>query len=67
MNPGWAPSLTEAIETTSSVGRMMIQMVGTFAEFERAMLQERIVPARKAGSMGAARNSPIGSSPRFER
>ena len=31
-------SLTEAIETTSPAGRMMMQMVGAFAEFERAML-----------------------------
>jgi DNA invertase Pin-like site-specific DNA recombinase len=31
-------SLTEAIDTTTPAGRMMIQMVGSFAEFERAML-----------------------------
>jgi len=30
-------SLTEVIDTTSPVGRMMMQIVGTFAEFERAM------------------------------
>ncbi|AVC52630.1 recombinase family protein [Rhizobium leguminosarum] len=29
-------SLTEAIDTTSPAGRMMMQMVGAFAEFERA-------------------------------
>ena len=34
-------SLTEAIDTTSAAGRMMMQMVGAFAEFERAMLRER--------------------------
>lgn len=34
-------SLTEAIDTTSPAGRMMMQMVGAFAEFERAMLRER--------------------------
>lgn len=34
-------SLTEAIDTTSPAGRMMMQMVGTFAEFERAMIRER--------------------------
>ena len=43
-------SLTEAIDTTTSAGRMMIQMVGAFAEFERAMLRER----NKAG-LDAAR------------
>src|ERR1035438_4730260 len=31
-------SLTEAIDTTTPAGRMMMQMVGAFAEFERAML-----------------------------
>jgi DNA invertase Pin-like site-specific DNA recombinase len=31
-------SLTEAIDTTSPGGQMMMQIVGTFAEFERAML-----------------------------
>src|ERR1035441_4029231 len=30
-------SLTEAIDTTTPAGRMMMQMVGAFAEFERAM------------------------------
>src|SRR6202161_4523382 len=33
-------SLTEAIDTTTPAGRMMMQMVGAFAEFERAMLKE---------------------------
>jgi Resolvase, N terminal domain len=32
-------SLTEAIDTTTPAGRMMMQMVGAFAEFERAMLK----------------------------
>ncbi|WP_436023014.1 recombinase family protein [Trinickia sp. LjRoot230] len=34
-------SLTEAIDTTSPAGRMMMQIVGSFAEFEREMLRER--------------------------
>ena len=34
--------LTEAIDTTTPAGRMMMQMVGAFAEFERAMLRERL-------------------------
>jgi hypothetical protein len=34
-------SLTEAIDTTTPAGRMMMQMVGAFAEFERSMLKER--------------------------
>jgi hypothetical protein len=34
-------SLTEAIDTTTPAGRMMMQMAGAFAEFEWAMLRER--------------------------
>jgi DNA invertase Pin-like site-specific DNA recombinase len=49
-------SLTEAIDTTTPAGRMMMQMVGAFAEFERAMLKERthagIEAARKEGRIG---------------
>lgn len=45
-------SLTEAIDTTSPAGRMMMQIVASFAEFEREMLRERT----KSG-MQAARDS----------
>jgi len=52
-------SLTEAIDTTSSAGRMMMQIVGSFAEFERAMLRERtksgLNAARKEGRVGGRR------------
>ena len=52
-------SLTEAIDTNSPGGRMMMQMVGTFAEFERAMLIERtrngLDEARKQGRVGGRR------------
>jgi len=34
-------SLTEAIDTTTPAGRMRMQMIGSFAVFERAMLHER--------------------------
>ena len=34
-------NLTEAIDTTTAMGRMMMRMVGAFAEFDRAMLKER--------------------------
>jgi DNA invertase Pin-like site-specific DNA recombinase len=33
-------SLTEAIDTATPAGRMMMQIVGSFAGFERAMLRE---------------------------
>ena len=52
-------SLTEAIDTTSPGGRMMMQIVGAFAEFERAMLRERtrngLDAARKEGRIGGRR------------
>ncbi len=52
-------SLTEAIDTTSAAGRMMMQMVGASAEFERAMLRERtragLVAAREDGRIGGRR------------
>ena len=49
-------SLTEAIDTTTPAGRMMMQMVGAFAEFERAMLRERT----KAGLDAARAEGRIG-------
>ena len=52
-------SLTEAIDTTTPAGRMMMQMVGAFAEFERAMLRERtkagLDAARQEGRVGGRR------------
>ena len=52
-------SLTEAIDTTTAAGRMMMQMVGAFAEFERAMLSERtkagLDAARLQGRVGGRR------------
>src|ERR1700731_714084 len=52
-------SLSEAIDTTTAPGRMMMQMVGAFAEFERAILRERtktgLDAARKQGRIGGRR------------
>lgn len=52
-------SLTEAVDTTTPAGRMMMQMVGAFAEFERAMLRERttagLIAARAEGRIGGRR------------
>ena len=54
-------SLTEAIDTTTAPGRMMMQMVGAFAEFERAILRERTMAgldaARKRGRIEDAAQS----------
>jgi len=47
-------SLTEAVDTTTPAGRMMMQMLGSFAEFERSMVRERtragLVAARDRGA-----------------
>src|SRR5437867_11947087 len=52
-------SLTEAIDTTTPAGRMLMQMVGSFAEFERAMIRERtqagLAVARAQGRIGGRR------------
>lgn len=52
-------SLTENIDTTTPAGRMMMQMVGCFAEFERAMIRERtmagLASARAQGRIGGRR------------
>jgi DNA invertase Pin-like site-specific DNA recombinase len=52
-------SLTEHIDTTTPAGRMMMQMVGAFAEFERAMVRERtsagLAAARAEGRIGGRR------------
>ena len=52
-------SLTESIDTTTPAGRMMMQMVGAFAEFERAMIRERtsagLAQARAEGRVGGRR------------
>src|SRR5712691_2417622 len=44
-------SATEPFDTSSSAGRMMVQMLGVFAEFERATIVERVIAGmeRKAG------------------
>jgi len=52
-------SLTEAIDTSGPAGRMMMQMLGSFAEFERAMVRERtragLKAAREQGRTGGRR------------
>src|SRR6187551_2304914 len=53
-------SLTEAIDTTGPAGRMLMQMLGSFAEFERAMVRERTRMGLKAA---AARGRKGGRQP----
>ncbi len=62
-------SLTESIDTTVPAGRMMMQMVGSFAEFERAMIRERtsagLAQARAEGRVGGRRRK-LGPKKRSE-
>src|SRR4029450_8271918 len=48
-------SLTEAIDTSGPAGRMLMQMLGSFAEFERAMVRERTRAGLKAAAARARR------------
>jgi DNA invertase Pin-like site-specific DNA recombinase len=52
-------SLTEAIDTTTPVGRMLAGVLGSFAQFEREMIRERtrlgLVRARLEGRIGGRR------------
>jgi DNA invertase Pin-like site-specific DNA recombinase len=41
-------SLTEPIDTTTPAGRMMMQLLGCFAEFERSMIRERSIAGQRA-------------------
>jgi DNA invertase Pin-like site-specific DNA recombinase len=48
-------SLTKTVDTTTSAGRMVMQMLSSFAEFERSMVRERtragLAAARERGTM----------------
>lgn len=50
-------SLTEPIETASAIGRLMLQIVGAFAEFERNLIRERSIAGQKAA---VARGAVVG-------
>ena len=54
-------SLTEAIDTTTAVGKMLTQVLGSFAQFEREMIRERtnlgLARARAEGRIGGGRHS----------
>lgn len=57
-------SATEPFDTTSSAGKMAIQMLGSCAEFERNRLVERVFPGMvvgvKKGHWQGARYAPYG-------
>ncbi len=52
-------SITESVDTSGPAGRMMMQMLGSFAEFERALVRERtnegLKAARVRGNAGGRR------------
>jgi DNA invertase Pin-like site-specific DNA recombinase len=50
-------SLTESIDTTTPAGRMLMQMLGSFAEYERAMVKERT-----AAGLAAARARAVSAA-----
>lgn len=62
-------SLTEPIDTSTPVGRLMIQLLGSFAEFERSVIIERtkagVDDARRRGvRFGRPRMIPVEALPR---
>jgi DNA invertase Pin-like site-specific DNA recombinase len=48
-------SLTESVDTSAPAGRMLMQMLGTFAEFERSMLRERTLAGLKSAHAAGRR------------
>lgn len=59
-------SATEPYDTTTSSGKLMLQQLGSFAEFERNRIIERVFPGMlrgvKAGRWQGARYAPFGYS-----
>lgn len=57
-------SATEVFDTTNSAGKLMFQQLGSFAEFERNRIKERVFPGMIKGVMKGnwqgARYSPYG-------
>lgn len=59
-------SATEPFDTTTSAGKLMFQQLGSFAEFERNRIAERVFPGMikgvERGNWQGARYSPYGYS-----
>jgi len=57
-------SATEPFDTTSSGGKLMLQQLGSFAEFERTRIAERVFPGMvrsvQEGNWHGARFAPYG-------
>jgi DNA invertase Pin-like site-specific DNA recombinase len=51
----------QAVDTTTPAGRALYQMMGVFAEFERAMIQERVnAGIARARALGTKSGRPLG-------
>jgi len=51
----------QGVDTTTPAGKAMFQMMGVFAEFERAMIQERVrAGIRRARAHGTKSGRPLG-------
>lgn len=60
-------SLTEPIDTQSLAGRMMLQMLGAVAEFERGLIRERSMAGQRAAmDRGVKCGRPRGMRPEHE-
>ena len=57
-------SLTEPIETETPIGRLMFQLLGAFAEFERTTIRERCAAGRVAAR---SRGVKWGRPPKIDR
>jgi DNA invertase Pin-like site-specific DNA recombinase len=47
--PGSAHLDQQSIDTTTPTGRLMFQITGAFAEFERSMIRQRVRAGLKRG------------------
>ena len=56
-------SLTELIDTTTASGRLVFQIFGAMAEFERELIRERV----KAGLANAAKHGRYAGRPKAKR
>lgn len=60
-------SLTEPIDTATGAGRMMVHMLGAFAEFERGIIRERCMAGQNsARQRGVHCGRPRGLAPEVE-
>lgn len=60
-------SLTEPIDTSTPAGRLMLQLLGAFAEFEQSMIRERSMAGQAAArERGAKIGRPRSMTPRVE-